>query len=627
MIKVKIFFLLSLALCISLTHAYAQNGFNGKDLLEAFNSNQISLSQATSALKNNTKLSTSEARQILTGVKDNIEGGAKLIDGLKAQIIPPDVAKFLSKVSDLGDFKLSLDEAGNLIGADKFKDILKNNDIQKEIDKFLKNGEIAKITDFVGSITNILGDVKNFENAIKDKLVGELEKVLPPELIALFGGFENFFSSMFGGLNSNSVVNQLGPPETGNYEIFEADPKSDPVPKSDPSCENCVCKVPIENVHIEIRKHVTDEFIKHRTWMIDEFFVKHILPAMTLMTTQFTTVAMQQVSMIGGFFDAKHQQETQRLFQQLMAEAHKDYQPSEGLCEIGTNVRSLSSSERKSKVSHIAFNKRLMDRQLRSKDSVASGGDTNSDLYNRTINFISKYCNKSDNTGGLAYLCKNGGNKPAQINKDINFIRTVESNLTLNIDPSEEAEEGNTDLEDVMALSANLFAHTPLEPLSGDTLATIEGDPKNLANRYMDLRSIAAKRSIATHSFSALIAERTNGDENVAPFLKKIVSEHNIPDEDVEKILGKNPSYFAQMEVLTKDIFQNPIFYTELYDKPANVLRKSASLNAIKLMQERDFYKSQLRSEMVLAVMLEAMLADERESIEKSLEALKDGDE
>jgi len=79
------------------------------------------------------------------------------------------------------------------------------------------------------------------------------------------------------------------------------------------------------------------------------------------------------------------------------------------------------------------------------------------------------------------------------------------------------------------------------------------------------------------------------------------------------------------MEVLTKDIYQNPVFFTELYDKPANVTRKGATIRALNLMQERDLYESQLRTEAVLAVMLETMLADEHNRASAALGDLEAG--
>ena len=67
------------------------------------------------------------------------------------------------------------------------------------------------------------------------------------------------------------------------------------------------------------------------------------------------------------------------------------------------------------------------------------------------------------------------------------------------------------------------------------------------------------------------------------------------------------------MEVLTKMIYQNPNFYTELLDKPANVALKEVALQAADLMQKRDTYRSLLRSEAIIATMLETALMEEQD--------------
>ncbi len=530
--------------------------------------------------------------------------------------ISPEIADALSRVNNLGEI-LDIDDLSDLIEIPAVRD---------KLEELAEANLSSEASDFVASILEIGGDINGLNQAAKEALVNAVIEELPPEMVELLGGENSTFSSLMGSIDNNSVNNPVAPAASGNYEIFDRDPKSNAVSNGvNAGCRHCTCKTPIQQNHRIIRARVTDEFIKQRTWMIDEIFSKHVLPAMALMSSQLTTIAVQQTQMIGAFFDAKHQMETQHLFQKLMAEAHKDYQPSEGLCEIGTNVRSLTASEKKTSVSKTLINNRLMDRQLSSADSLASASD-DSDLYNRTVNFIYKYCNKADNTGGLDYLCKNGGKLPARFNKDISFTKTIEGNLTLDVTP-EATTTSLTDKEDVLALSANLFAHTPLPNLAPSLLATNDGKPRSVANRYMDLRAVAAKRSVAINSFSSLIAERASGDSEVAPYLKKLVTELGVPANDVEEILGKNPSYFAQMEVLTKDAYQNPVFYTELYDKPANVLRKSATIRAISLMQERDLYESQLRSEAILAVMLEAMLVEEQDRVEADLISLNVGEE
>ena len=155
------------------------------------------------------------------------------------------------------------------------------------------------------------------------------------------------------------------------------------------------------------------------------------------------------------------------------------------------------------------------------------------------------------------------------------------------------------------------------------------GNPRNAVFRYMDLRSVAAKRSVAQNSFMSIVAERSSGNEEVAPFLKSIIEELEIDNFDlnIDILLGERPSYFAQMEVLTKKIYQNPEFYTELYDKPANVLRKGAALRAIGLMQDRDIYNSLLRSEAVLSVLLETMLHDEQQRVHGEMKTMQESED
>ena len=343
---------------------------------------------------------------------------------------------------------------------------------------------------------------------------------------------------------------------------------------------------------------------------------------MMLMSEQLTTAGMQQVQVIGSFFDAKHQLETQRLFQQLTAKAHKDYHPSESLCAIGTNVRSLAASERRSNLTHTAFANRMMQRQLSHGDSISTiGGE--SDRRSRLKLFIEKFCNKTDHAEGLQLICKNGGNNKEQINMDVNYTNAVENKLTLEIDFTEEGKDDTTaDEENVFALSANLFGNEILPILDESLLVSSDDNPSALADYYLDIRAVAAKRSVAQNSFAAITALKAEGDTESAPFLKAILAEAGVEPSEVEDRLGEKPSYFAQMEVMTKDLYQNPSFYANLYDKPVNIERKGAALQAIELMQDRDLYRSLLRSEAILATLLETLTRKEHDRISNELDGI-----
>ena len=96
----------------------------------------------------------------------------------------------------------------------------------------------------------------------------------------------------------------------------------------------------------------------------DGFFELHILPAMMYMTEQLVTIGMQQMFILGTFFDAKIQLETQQLMQEKAAEAHKDYHPSFEMCVIGTNVRSMAAADRNAEFTSFVLSQRSQDRQL-----------------------------------------------------------------------------------------------------------------------------------------------------------------------------------------------------------------------------------------------------------------------
>lgn len=515
-----------------------------------------------------------------------------------------------------------------------------------------------------------------------------------------------------------------GSKDDGNYEL-----ESKPVDGGGAfnGCESCsVVGNTIKQHYTAVRQVIKNKFIEHREWIVTEYWKKHILPALMLMAEQLTVVGIQQVEMFGTMLDAKHQLETQRLFQQMTAQAHKDYHPSEGMCTFGTTVRSLAASERKSDMTQVGVAGRMMQRQALSGDTVSYMGPA-SDIESRLVYFAYSFCDKADNSNGLQQLCKNSKIKPARRNIDVDYTRNIEGRLTLDIDfndpkknrssgeaiaeldkekqeldrgekmleklnafskgrtadkevkdylrdfvnyehsglsdeqkkilkesldsgsadaamneylknfiiPNQESVNENqkeaikraeqdyaksleyVDREDVFALSANLFAHKVAPRFVPEQLATGDGRVKlSAAEKYMDLRAVFAKRSVAQNSFAALTAMRSSGDDGSAPYTKALIKELGVADEDeINELLGEKPSYFAQMEVLTKKIYQNPTFYTELYDKPVNVERKGAAIQAISLMQDRDLYNSLIRSEAVLSVLLETMLMREQQKV------------
>ena len=371
--------------------------------------------------------------------------------------------------------------------------------------------------------------------------------------------------------------------------------------------------------------HFENEFASQKQFLAGILWEDHMLPAMMLMTEQLSTIAMQQTLIIGQFFDAQQQLEAQRALQVLQARTHKDYTPSVGLCEIGSGARSLAASERKGEISALVMSQRSQDRNLGNANSAGSQGPV-LDKESRLAQFKEKFCDVQDNGGGLDLLCGAGGSDPARLNKDIDYMRTLDDPWTLDVDFTDADLTDNE--EEILALSSNLYGYDIFNRITA-SLASQPGQRiTTMQDNYMDARALIAKRSVAENSFNAITAMKSAGEAGSKEYLAAVLKELGAgTDTEIETLLGGdnqvNPSYYAQMEVLTKKIFQNPDFYTNLYDKPVNVERKDVALQAIALMQKFDMLKSYLRNEASVSVLLELAVIDMQSDIENEINGRK----
>lgn len=365
------------------------------------------------------------------------------------------------------------------------------------------------------------------------------------------------------------------------------------------------------------RDFITQSFEDFRTWLVDYYFEQLILPALARITEQMSATAMLQMMMVGAFLDAKTQLETQRLYQTLAVRAHKDYYPSEGLCTMGSSMKSLASADRNADLTALLLGERSLDRQLANVNANAAFGPKE-DREGRVDQFRKTYCDKNDNNRGLAAIC--GGMVTQQRkNKDVDFTRTIANPMTLDINFSDTTL--TNDEEDVLALMSNLYAHDVFDYITAAKLRDNEGNQQVL----MDMRSVAAKRSVAEQSFLAIAGMKSRTASDAAePYLRAVLEEMGLQPAEAATLLGDNPSYYAQMEILTKRIFQRPEFFVDLYDKPANVARKGVAMQTIAMMQKRDLFKSALRNEAMLSVLLELELIKAQRNVQDEMDRLTD---
>ncbi len=401
-------------------------------------------------------------------------------------------------------------------------------------------------------------------------------------------------------------------------------------------------------------EHINDEFMELEDYILRMIWMENVLPALMLATEQLSAVAIQQVMAIGMFMDAEIQMNSQRLLQEIQAQTHKDFRPSEGLCEFGTLSKSLANADINGDTYAVIFSERSQDRQLGKGDSAGTYGH-DLDLHSRILHFIGLFCNHKDRGSALETICdvsiswSSGSFDEAarlRMNKDIDYYSLVDKPWSLRIDFSNQKlidlsaipPIHDEDEEHILALAANLFGHITFARPPARLLANRPNEKSltTVQKLYLDMRAVVAKRSVAENSLFSIATMKSQAprppdlylggggktDPRARDYMVNVLMELGVANSDVLQMLGENISYFAQMEILTKKLYQNPDFYTNLYDTPANVERKTVALQAIKLMQKFDMLKSHLRGEANVSILLEMAVEQLQREVEDQIQAL-----
>lgn len=352
-----------------------------------------------------------------------------------------------------------------------------------------------------------------------------------------------------------------------------------------------------------------------------EDIVEFVVTPMIMMGEQLSAVMYYWLLPVGAMLDAKIQLEIQRSHQELRAEAVKDYHPSEAMCRFGSFVKSVAQTEEKAQQNKQNLNRVLTERYSNTQSTSGTEG-YETDVRARLFQFRLVYCDTHDNNNGLRGMCDHdqvsggatGGTNVTRMNKDIDYTRTLNNPLTLNVNFTDTPATPTADEEDVIALSRNLYWPRTFSIALPEEV----GDGYQL---YLQARRYQAMQSVAHNSYISIVGDKSStvdtlGADSGWAYMKSLLREFDLADEnasgsvddEIHAFLGNNPSYYAQMEVLTKKIYQHPDFYTNLYDKPVNVERIKASMDAISLMHNRDRFESSLRREMLVSLLVEQAL-------------------
>ncbi|OIN85715.1 MAG: hypothetical protein AUJ12_08350 [Alphaproteobacteria bacterium CG1_02_46_17] len=335
---------------------------------------------------------------------------------------------------------------------------------------------------------------------------------------------------------------------------------------------------------------------------------------MKKLTDMVRNAIVTRTLMIGAFIDGRATNAALGSVRKLNAQAMKDYQVSDTICKFGTLTRSIAGSDTKVDVNKLAFNKILLDRDSQVLHTMY--GESTRGMVENLNDFKAKYCEGVDANNGLSGYCNSTQSVPDKFfNRDVDYTRVFDLPLTLDVDYSDATLTEQE--QQLISLFQNLSLRDPVYGLDNGKTA----QKQDKTDDFQDLHQVLAARQLVGNTFANQVAMKAKGNGSSATYMKNVLTKLGLGAADATKLIGDNPSYEAQMEILTKKLYQDPAFYANLYDTPANVDRQKVAITAVDLMQERDFLGSLKRKEMLLSELLEMKLRRRSEELNQGASA------
>lgn len=345
-----------------------------------------------------------------------------------------------------------------------------------------------------------------------------------------------------------------------------------------------------------------------RSFIMSSFYRDKVQVSFKMIADEFRNTAVMRVAAIGAFMDASIFNDTLKDMGVYATESLQSYTPSDQICKFGTLSKALAASEARMDLDRMVMSEAGLAKNLGTTNSISAAG-RGMEFQMRLKSFVDSFCALEDNADGLGKLCQVA--TPVddyKQNRDVDYTRLMGTAVTINADLTDS--NGTQDELNMFAIAHNLYGHRqPSKRFSYDELLS---NPDSQI-QYSEYRSVAARRAAAQNTYNTLAAMKMAGSGGSDTYIRDVLNNLGLSGEAADKYLGAKDangkmvksSYDAQMNLLTKQIYQDPSFYANLMDSKVNVKRTSASLQGFGLMQARDTYKSMARSEMLMAILVQ----------------------
>lgn len=328
----------------------------------------------------------------------------------------------------------------------------------------------------------------------------------------------------------------------------------------------------------------------------ETFWYYNQKPAMQEMAEQANTTQDQQLRDLADLTDAEQATETMlaRQKEEAAAAVATADNANTDTCSVATSAGTLGAANQFSRAMRRAWQKEQTARLLNKTGTPNAKGNLAA-IKAHAEDYENIFCDPRDNGGKNA--C--GASDPALYNADVQATSRLFGTLTI---PMHKDARYNTATDHLID---NMMGRARTQPMTRETLRTATG-----RQAWIDRRAYIARKNAARAVTGLIAGWRVPGGSSAGgaggSFTAALREGAGIQVDTI----SDNPSYREIMHAITIDRFNSGLYAMDKVGTPERQQMEKIVLNALYLMQLRDYYELLERTALTLAVQV-SVLADQ----------------
>ncbi len=284
-----------------------------------------------------------------------------------------------------------------------------------------------------------------------------------------------------------------------------------------------------------------------------------ILGVIPQVQSQISTSRIKSLEIRATTFEAQKNDDAKRIIQEQKAKSLSEHHPSEELCKFASVLggRALAKNN-----SDVTFSEGIRSVRYAVAQSTPVMADEKAMSGSIVTEILCREANHEDSNASMLEIC---GTTTGDIDKP---------------DIGDLIHKGNwddTDRDAAVETVNTLFASNRPYQFPSDRLDSDKG-----RESYMNHRSVMSREMLGSYCTLNLDKDKMGGSDTALPYLRALLEDLNISVDEIDSMLGTNPSLYTQRKVLLM-VANQPQIGNDITDNKENILRISNMIEGYKL--------------------------------------------